>query len=312
MTTYIIDEFRAAMQESGIEPPDIIHADGVLHRFRIPGHKSGTLNGAYKLHLTGAIPAGYFEDFKTGIKATWKAQGPAKPIPPEERARLEREQQKRKLKQLRRQENSLAHLKDLMKTAQKAPADQPYLIGKEILPHGALIGTWRRMMKDQHGNHKELLIENSLIVPMYDESLKLRSAQGIFPRTITEFGRNKDFWPGLPIAGLFWWIGAKSNPTFITEGFATGASLHEETGCCVFIAFTAGNLLTVGKIVRERLPDIELIFCADNDENTAGNPGVTKANEAALAVDAKVYVPPIAGDYNDYVIYKRRLENERG
>lgn len=37
---------------------DPIIADGQLHRFRIQGHKSGTLNGAYALHLDGN-PAGY-------------------------------------------------------------------------------------------------------------------------------------------------------------------------------------------------------------------------------------------------------------
>ncbi len=69
MQTYqIIDAFKAAMQEAGITPPDTIKADGVLHRFHIADHKTGTLNGAYKLHLDGSRPAGYFEDFKSGIK----------------------------------------------------------------------------------------------------------------------------------------------------------------------------------------------------------------------------------------------------
>lgn len=74
MNTYqIIEAFKASMREADIEPPDKILADGVLHRFHIVGQKQGSLNGAYKLHLDGVKPAGYFEDFKNGIKANWKA-----------------------------------------------------------------------------------------------------------------------------------------------------------------------------------------------------------------------------------------------
>lgn len=88
-TTEIIDAFRAAMREAGIEPPDSIRADGKLHRFHIAGHKHGSLNGAYKLHLDGIKPAGYFEDFKAGIKTNWKADGQAKPLTQAERQQME-------------------------------------------------------------------------------------------------------------------------------------------------------------------------------------------------------------------------------
>ena len=48
-----IDAFRAAMHEAGASSPDVIEADGLLHRFHIEGDKRGTLNGWYCLHLDG-------------------------------------------------------------------------------------------------------------------------------------------------------------------------------------------------------------------------------------------------------------------
>lgn len=95
----------------------------------------------------------------------------------------------------------------------------------------------------------------------------------------------------------------------ICEGMATAFSLHEETGYRVYMAFTANNLMLVGRIVREKLPDAKIVFCADNDINVKGNPGRTKATAAALDIGATVAVPPIAGDFNDYAIFVRDLYN---
>jgi putative DNA primase/helicase len=96
----------------------------------------------------------------------------------------------------------------------------------------------------------------------------------------------------------------------IAEGFATAATLHEESGYRVYIAFTANNLMAVGRIVREKLPDAEIVFCADNDTKTPGNPGLTKATEAAQAISGSVAVPPLPGDFNDHAIYLKGLANE--
>ena len=69
-----IDAFRAAMHEAGTPPPDVIEADGLLHRFHVEGDKRGTLNGWYCLHLDGRA-AGIFGNWKTGMRCTWAANG---------------------------------------------------------------------------------------------------------------------------------------------------------------------------------------------------------------------------------------------
>ena len=58
--------------------------------------------------------------------------------------------------------------------------------------------------------------------------------------------------------------------------------------------------------MRQKLPDLPLIICADDNADTEGNPSITKANQAALAIGAKVAVPDFrvqhpggAIDFND-------------
>ena len=65
------------------------------------------------------------------------------------------------------------------------------------------------------------------------------------------------------------------------------------------VAFNCGNLLAVGKALRARYTNARIVFAADNDEATAGNPGVSKAMEAAFDIGALVAVPPRPGDFND-------------
>ena len=63
-----IDAFRAAMHEAGTPSPDVIDADGLLHRYHVDGDKRGTLNGWYCLHLDGRA-AGIFGNWKTGLRS---------------------------------------------------------------------------------------------------------------------------------------------------------------------------------------------------------------------------------------------------
>ena len=108
------------------------------------------------------------------------------------------------------------------------------------------------------------------------------------------------------IVGCFFTLATKlESPLAICEGYATGASVHEATGYAVVCALNCGNLLAVSKALREKYPVREIIVCADNDQFTDGNPGVTKATEAAKAINAKLAVPQFADantkltDFND-------------
>ncbi len=94
-------------------------------------------------------------------------------------------------------------------------------------------------------------------------------------------------------------------PVTICEGYATGASIAKATDNLVIVAFDAGNLLPVAKVIRGKYTQADIIIAADNDQWTEGNPGVTKANVTAKIVNAKVVMPKFKDtsseptDFND-------------
>ena len=50
-------------------------------------------------------------------------------------------------------------------------------------------------------------------------------------------------------------------------------------GHAVAIAFDCGNLLPVATAMRTRFPSARIVIAADDDYRTAGNPGLTKAQQ---------------------------------
>ena len=102
----------------------------------------------------------------------------------------------------------------------------------------------------------------------------------------------KEYWPkGLAKKGHFHLMGAPRDIVLIAEGYATGATLHEATSLPVVVAFDAGNLLPVAQEIKRRWPYARILICADDDFLTPNNPGVTAAQNAALAVNGGVAIP---------------------
>lgn len=280
----IESQFRQTMQASGIHYSGEIIADGKLHRFHIEGHKQSRRNGAYTLHLNGR-PAGYFEDWKTGIKQTWKYYGgsvtsyESEQLIQTKKLALEAEQCKRHAAAAERARYIWYRSKPITKQS-----DYAYLVNKRIQPHGAR------------------LYKGALVIPMYNESSELVNLQ-----FIAKDG-SKNFLTGGRKRGCFNYIGGLTQRVLICEGFATGASLFEESEQLVVVAFDAGNLLPVAKTVRELAPDAEIIICGDNDVSGIGQ---AKAREAALAIGSKVLIPPTPGmDWNDVVVSRGEARHE--
>lgn len=126
-----------------------------------------------------------------------------------------------------------------------------------------------------------------IAVPICDADNRIWNLQLIWPAGAKTF-----FYNGRK-SGCFHLIGeiTPRTPLVIVEGYATGASVFMATQFPVAVAIDAGNLLPVAQALRAQYPDIEFIFAADNDAATPGNPGITKAREAALAVGGKVCWP---------------------
>lgn len=165
-------------------------------------------------------------------------------------------------------------------SAASTSCNHPYLGRKGIQAHGI----------KQDGDF--------LLVPLRDTAGRLHSLQSITPDGDKRFrGRMK---------GCYHAIGKPSDCIIVCEGFATGASIHEATGEAVAVAFNAGNLMPVATALHRTYPALVLLLAADDDHQTEGNPGLSSAKAAALAVGGFVVVPQFpagrpnkATDFND-------------
>lgn len=286
-----ISQFRDAMQRAGLLPPDVIEGDGLLHRFHVDGDRRGSLNGWYCLHQDGRA-AGVFGSWKTGIRSTW-AVGGRRLDDAEREAFAEQFKAARSKGQAERRaghEAAAIRARAEWSEAGRANPAHGYLIAKGVKPHNLR----------QAGP--------ALLVPLFDVYGLLWNVQHVLPDGA------KRFRPGRA-GGLFSPIGDMTDPArlLICEGWATGATLHEETGEPVLCAMNAGNLLPVAKAARAAWPGADLVICADNDRNTAGNPGLTKATEAAQTTGARLAVPefPVGvggSDFNDLANLRRSTQ----
>lgn len=302
----IDDACRSACLAVGIEFKQV-PADGDFHRTDITDDPRGRNDGCIRLFPD--CKGGTAWNHKTGERKTFFLNGGGTKLKPEERQRIEAEQCKRKAKEATKHERAALRARVLWQSAQPAPDDHPYLVRKQIQPHSVRLCRWERTITGGAGQRQSIAIDNALLLPLYGANGLIQSVQAIFPNEHPVLGRDRDFLPGGGLAGLFWWIGPRTADVIVCEGFATAASLYQDTGWRTYIAFTANNLLAVGRIVREKLPNVGIVFAADNDANTRGNPGLTKAKEAAKAVGGGVAVPPIPGDFNDYSIFLRGVGN---
>lgn len=269
--------FRLAMQAAGLVPPKVLLDDGRIHRCGIDGKKPSNKSGAYRLTPDGEF--GGFQNWADGSEwREWRAAKPSQ-LTPEQRCSFLAAQRAAADKE--RAERRAARDKAKWMWSQAKEGQHPYLDAKGICSNGSRV------------------LGQLLLVPMMDWDGEIHSVQ-----TISIEGE-KRFLKGGRLGGCFHWvrIGQQSGPMiYVCEGFATAATVHAATGGKpAVVAFCASNLLPVSRVLREHLPRVVLVICADNDKKTPGNPGVTAATAAALAVGGRVAIPEVADgtDFND-------------
>ena len=280
-------EFREAISAAGMIPPDIIEP-GKLHRFPGIGKKQSNVSGWCKMFDDRM--GGAFGDWSQDLSCNWQAERSA-PLTPAQRDTFNRQTiESRAAAQAEREAaQSIAATKaaEIWDASRPAPVDHPYLTRKGIAAHGARVHN------------------SALVIPLREgkalHSLQFISGDG--EKRFLSNGRVKDCYTS---------IGTTKDATAIciAEGFATGATIHEATGLPVAIAFNAGNLEAVALSIRAKLPNMPIIVCADDDAGTAGNPGLSKATAAGLAVGARLAIPNFgesrpegATDFNDMAVH---------
>ncbi|MES2820123.1 MAG: toprim domain-containing protein, partial [Pseudomonadota bacterium] len=160
--------------------------------------------------------------------------------------------------------------------------------------------------------HLRQLSRGRLLVPLCRDG-RLANLQVIDARG------DKRFLPG-PVAGTYSPIGTLANNPrlYICEGWATGATLHQQTGCPVVCALSANNLKAVAVAMRTRYGDLlELVVAGDDDRQTLGNPGRCAADRAADAAGALVLfpqwpddAPAHLSDFNDLHLWHAQKDGQ--
>jgi len=268
----IIEQFKQAMRNAGLEPPNRIEPDRFM---RFPSKGKGQSNNAAWCRLFPEGDGGSFGDWSTDISDTWFAK---KHYTLAERMAVDRQikisRARADQERIVRQAAVASSALETWRQAAQASEDHPYLKRKGIKPQGVKLS------------------EGKLVIPIRING-DICSLQFIAP------DGEKRFLSGGLITGGYFSIGKPSDIICITEGFATGASVYEATGYAVAVAFNCGNLDNVTKAMRDKFPDAKLIVCADDDYKSPNNPGHSAAILAAQNNGGMVALPLFGNNRSD-------------
>lgn len=265
-------KFANAIEAAGLTPPYEIFRDGEIHRFSSNG-KVDDDAGWYVLD-GGAVAAGVFGCWRADRKWHWRSKSTSEMTQTERATYRERVQSLKALRDRERaQRNAGAAVSAASSFDTATPCiSHPYLTTKGVQAYGI------RQAAD------------NLLIPMHDSIGVLHSLQIITP------DGSKRFLTGGRVKGCFHGLRGTPGVLLICEGYATGASLHEATGYQVAVAFNAGNLERVALDLHAEHPDLKIVIAADDDYQTDGNPGMTKARSAVAAVGGYLAVPDFGAD----------------
>jgi len=228
------------------------------------------------------MEGGIYFDWREGKSGTWQAKKhktPHEKVAFDERVTAARAEAKRQEEEKRTRCRKRSE--DIWSNGYSAD-QHPYLLKKNVKAHGV----------------KQL--DGELWIPVRDSNGTLHGLQKINP------DGDKRFEPATAVKGHFHQIGIPREEILIAEGYATAATIHEVTGLAAVCGFNAGNLKPVALEIRKKYPGVKITFCVDDDLVTDGNPGLTKASEAAKAVGGYLAIPMFSegrkqkdSDFND-------------
>lgn len=278
----IADHFAQAIEATGLTPPDTIDADGQLHRFSATGKRNDRA-GWYVLHADG-LAAGVFGCWRTGLTETWcsKAEGTL--------TQAERDTMRQRVKAAQVQRDAVTQQRQ----------QQAQAIATERWETALPVGQHAYLTAKGVQGYKLRVDGEMLLVPLHDTNGMVHSVQSITPQG------HKRFMTGGRVRGCYYGLGQASSVWVVCEGVATAHSIHEATNLTLAAAFSASNLMPVAQALKQKNPECTIIIAADDDHLTEGNPGLTAARAAAMAVGGLVVMPQFPAhrprkctDFND-------------
>lgn len=278
-----LDAIKSAL---GNAPKAIFHT-GRFMRFSVEGDKHNQTAGwavYYEFTLKDkTIGLCVFGNWRTDERHTWSSK------------RYEYMTKEEKFTYNER----LDHVKDLLKAEQDEKNKNAAQQAKRIWGQLQRLENHEYLDKKQIKPYMARILNDKIVLPVYHNeemvSLQYINADG-----------SKRFLPGGKMSGGYCLIEGNGD-TYVTEGYATGATIAELTGANVYICFTAGNLYdVVDHAVKNGTG--EIIIAADNDRNTEGNPGKTKGQVASDAHGVRMIYPMFehedGTDFNDLAVFE--------
>lgn len=226
-----VSRFQQAILETlGVHVEIDYNRIGSFQRFSTS--KKTDKSGLLKVY-TSPIVAGAFGDWRTGESHTWNVKA-RDAMNPTERYQMEYllQQAKREAQRMRQEGYREASERawEIWCRAGEPDESHSYLMAKRVRPYCI-------RQRDKR-----------LVIPLVDTSNNLQSLQ-----FISEDG-TKRFLKGGRTRGLFHQVPGKDHIVGVCEGYATAATLYEDTGYTLFIAFNANNLIPVAIHARAMYP----------------------------------------------------------
>jgi phage/plasmid primase-like uncharacterized protein len=280
------------MAENGIPFNGPLKSNGEIQRFSIDG-KRNQPDEWYSCH-TGISKNGF--QYLTCNYGTWSGGGRTfsyksydnnKTLSKEDWKQLKEEEEYRlkKLKEDQKKEilKKIERAKSNWGDSKESPSHDDhsaYLERKKVKPFGV-----------RYSTNFEDPKSNVLVVPFRNIEGEIQSIQHIkADGTKTNHGPKK---------GNFHQIGEITNAKliYVCEGYSTAATIHEAAEAPAIVAVDCGNLEPVIANLRTKYPKCQIIIAGDDDSETTGNPGRTKAKAAAKLHGCSVIFPEFPDDF---------------
>lgn len=276
----------------GLEIKNFID-NGEVQRVRDTQKPGANDNGWYVVHEMDGIYYGAYGSWSRGESHKFCSVA-VNTLTPEQSMAIKRRQKDAQERAERLRDAAAQRAEEIIENSPAADPNHPYLVRKRVKPHDI----------NQSGNE--------LLIPVMNILGEIRTYQRIPPVGDKKFMKDGE------AKGNFFRIGIPGEKIFIATGYATGATVFELSGKCVYIAFNDGNLRAVAEAVRKLHPDSDIVIVADNDQwgtknGQPYNSGLDHANKASQSVSGCSFIYPSfkdlsskPSDFNDLFLLEGR------
>ena len=215
---------------------------------------------AYVLHIDGKVPAGWYQNFKTGINRRWRLRGVQFQLTAAElvahKAAVKAQYAKRKAEEEKRHSEAAARAFALIKATRKRPMIIPISSARASRHRRASRSRLIQCRFPTTASRRQMRSSCRFKMPTVSFALLRSSIPPTATARPTKTSSSAGAWHGT----YFVIGGTDANEAHIdpqglslmAEGVATGGSVFEVMNVPTIVAFNGGNLLPVAKAIQDR------------------------------------------------------------